>query len=83
LIAASARRGFARCSRDAQYVRPKRGVDSQPRGGDTRSMTQSRPENEQEKTVEPNREPLFRRYQIKVKAGVRAGAVPMGRPPVF
>ena len=24
----------------------------------------------------PVREPLFRRYQIKIKAGVRAGAVP-------
>ena len=30
----------------------------------------------------PVREPLFRRYQIKVKAGVRAGAVPTGRPPL-
>lgn len=30
----------------------------------------------------PIREPLFRRYQIKVKAGVRAGAVPTGRPPI-
>jgi hypothetical protein len=30
----------------------------------------------------PAREPLFRRYQIKVKAGVRAGAVPTGRPPL-
>jgi hypothetical protein len=28
------------------------------------------------------REPLFRRYQIKVKAGVRTGAVPTGRPPL-
>jgi len=27
-------------------------------------------------------EPLFRRYQIKVKAGVRAGAVPTGHPPL-
>jgi hypothetical protein len=30
----------------------------------------------------PTREPLFRRYQIKVKAGVRAGAVPTGKPPL-
>jgi hypothetical protein len=30
----------------------------------------------------PVREPLFRRYQIKVKAGVRTGAVPTGRPPL-
>jgi hypothetical protein len=26
----------------------------------------------------PVREPLFRRYQIKIKAGVRVGAVPTG-----
>ena len=30
----------------------------------------------------PAREPLFRRYQIQVKAGVRTGAVPTGRPPI-
>jgi hypothetical protein len=30
----------------------------------------------------PAREPLFRRYQIKVKAGVRVGPVPTGRPPI-
>jgi hypothetical protein len=30
----------------------------------------------------PVREPLFRRYQIKIKAGVRAGAVPTGHPPI-
>jgi hypothetical protein len=30
----------------------------------------------------PVREPLFRRYQIKVKAGFRTGAVPTGRPPL-
>lgn len=29
----------------------------------------------------PVREPLFRRYQIKIKAGVRAGAVPTGGLP--
>lgn len=28
-------------------------------------------------------EPLFRRYQIKIKAGVKVGAVPLGRPPIF
>jgi hypothetical protein len=33
-------------------------------------------------TKTPVREPLFRRYQIKVKAGVRTGAVPTGRPPL-
>lgn len=45
--------------------------------------------NEPRKTVEsemcnetPVREPLFRRYQIQIKAGVRAGAVPTGRPPI-
>jgi hypothetical protein len=30
----------------------------------------------------PVREPLFRRYQIKIKAGVRAGAVPTGNWPI-
>jgi hypothetical protein len=30
----------------------------------------------------PVREPLFRRYQIKIKAGVRAGAVPTGQWPI-
>ena len=30
----------------------------------------------------PVREPLFRRYQIKIKAGVRTGAVPLGHPPL-
>lgn len=30
----------------------------------------------------PAREPLFSRYQIKVKAGVRVGPVPTGRPPI-
>ena len=30
----------------------------------------------------PAREPLFRRYQIKIKAGVRAGAAPTGHPPI-
>jgi len=27
--------------------------------------------------------PLFRRYQIKIKAGVQSGAVPMGDAPFF
>lgn len=43
---------------------------------------------EPSKTVEtdptqetPAREPLFRRYQIKIKAGLRAGAFPTGHPP--
>jgi hypothetical protein len=30
----------------------------------------------------PVREPLFRRYQIQIKAGVRVGPVPTGRPPI-
>lgn len=30
----------------------------------------------------PAREPLFRRYQIKIKAGLRVGPVPTGRPPI-
>jgi hypothetical protein len=30
----------------------------------------------------PAREPLFRRYQIKLKAGVRVGPVPTGHPPI-
>ena len=30
----------------------------------------------------PVREPLFRRYQIKIKAGVRTGAVPTGNWPI-
>ena len=32
------------------------------------------------RTDESTAEPMFRRYQIKVKAGVRAGAVPTGGP---
>lgn len=31
---------------------------------------------------ETAREPLFRRYQIKVKAGLRVGPVPTGFPPI-
>jgi hypothetical protein len=46
-------------------------------------MQQDRHTIESDKASEtPNREPLFRRYQIKIKAGVRAGAVPTGRPPI-
>jgi len=30
----------------------------------------------------PVREPLFRRYQIKIKAGVRVGPVPTGHWPI-
>ena len=38
---------------------------------------------ESEKTDEtPVREPLFRRYQIKIKAGLRAGRFPLGRFPL-
>jgi hypothetical protein len=28
-------------------------------------------------------EPLFRRYQIKVRTDLRLGALPLGRPPIF
>jgi len=46
-------------------------------------MNQSRQTVESEKHSEtPTREPLFRRYQIQIKAGVRAGAVPTGHPPL-
>jgi hypothetical protein len=37
---------------------------------------------EQRPETTPTPEPMFRRYQIKVKAGVRLGAVPTGRPPI-
>lgn len=44
---------------------------------------------EPRKTVEiaptnetPAREPLFRRYQIKIKTGVHGGAFPTGHPPI-
>jgi hypothetical protein len=45
-------------------------------------MSETR-QTESEKVNEtPSREPLFRRYQIKIKAGVRAGAVPTGHWPI-
>ena len=45
-------------------------------------MNESHKNIESEKSSEtPVREPLFRRYQIKLKVGVRAGAVPTGLPP--
>jgi hypothetical protein len=28
-------------------------------------------------------EPFFKRYQVTIKASVRAGAAPFGRPPIF
>ncbi len=31
----------------------------------------------------PEPEPFFKRYQVKIKASVRAGAVPIGRWPIF
>jgi len=47
-------------------------------------MNESRKTVESEKSSEtPAREPLFRRYQIKIKAGVRTGAVPTGSPEGF
>lgn len=46
-------------------------------------MTESRQNIESDKCEEtPAREPMFRRYQIKIKAGMRVGAVPTGRPPI-
>jgi hypothetical protein len=46
-------------------------------------MTKSRDTVEIDQTQEtPAREPLFRRYQIKVKAGVRVGPVPTGSWPI-
>jgi hypothetical protein len=48
-------------------------------------MTEPRKTVEIDPTNEaPAREPLFRRYQtkIKIKAGVRAGAFPTGHPPI-
>jgi hypothetical protein len=45
-------------------------------------MNDPRKTTEQDKCNEtPVREPLFRRYQIKVKAGLRVGPVPTGHPP--
>ena len=45
-------------------------------------MTEPRKTVEVDLTNElPAREPLFRRYQIKIKAGVQAGAFPTGHPP--
>jgi hypothetical protein len=41
-------------------------------------MKDHRQNTESEKCETPAREPFFRRYQIKIKAGVRAGAVPTG-----
>jgi hypothetical protein len=46
-------------------------------------MTQTKKTVEQDQNVETlAREPLFRRYQIKIKTGVRAGAVPTGHLPI-
>jgi hypothetical protein len=46
-------------------------------------MTEPRKTVEIDPTNEtPAREPLFRRYQIKIKAGVRVGAFPTGHPPI-
>jgi hypothetical protein len=45
-------------------------------------MTEPRKTVEVDPTNElPAREPLFRRYEIKIKVGVHAGAFPTGRPP--
>jgi hypothetical protein len=46
-------------------------------------MTEPRKSITQDPSTEtPAREPLFRRYQIKIKAGLRVGAVPTGVPPI-
>jgi hypothetical protein len=47
-------------------------------------MTEIRPSNPEpeQRSANGNTEPMFRRYQIKVKTGVRAGAVPTGHPPI-
>ena len=47
-------------------------------------MTTGR-ENTEKSTEEPTAatEPLFRRYQVKIKAAVKVGSIPLGRPPVF
>ena len=45
-------------------------------------MNETRQNIESEKSETSAREPLFRRYQIKVKAGLRAGALPTGHPPI-
>ena len=47
----------------------------------TRHMTEPRQTVDSKQCDETQREPLFRRYQIKIKAGLRAGAVPTGLPP--
>ncbi|HKE15727.1 MAG TPA: hypothetical protein VKB80_12715 [Kofleriaceae bacterium] len=36
---------------------------------------------DEQKSAAP--EPFFKRYQVKIKASVRAGAVPLGRWPIF
>jgi hypothetical protein len=30
----------------------------------------------------PAREPFFRRYQVKIRASVKAGPLPTGHPPI-
>ena len=57
---------------------------SRPAGpGNVGRMTEIRPSGiDSDKKPETAAAPMFRRYQIKVKAGVRVGAVPTGRPPI-
>jgi hypothetical protein len=46
-------------------------------------MNESRQAVESEKATEtPAREPFFRRYQIKIKAGLRVGPAPTGTWPI-
>jgi len=58
-------------------------VDNVGSSRHARRMTEPRKTVEVAATNElPAREPLFRRYQIKIKAGVHAGAFPTGFPPI-
>jgi hypothetical protein len=58
-------------------------VDRRGRRANTRGMNDPRKPHDSDKCDEtPVREPLFRRYQIKIKAGVRTGPVPTGHPPI-
>jgi hypothetical protein len=46
-------------------------------------MTESRKPTEPDTCNETaTREPMFRRYQIKIKAGLRVGPLPTGHPPI-
>jgi hypothetical protein len=58
-------------------------IDMLSQRDNTHLMKDPRQNIESEKATETaTREPFFRRYQIRIKAGVRAGAVPTGHPPI-